>query len=173
MPKTQSNLPATLQRIKRRTYNVYRWWMDGWTIKPPFFGRGGELKFQVASNDILLQKLKPGSVSPESWYFPSLSESDCFFLIHSKTAQVGWPGENKKVLCAAPRLSEEDMKLFTVVSLKKWPSVGTRGVKSSWQFTMDAHMARPKLRAHNIGAQHDDPPPSEHTLLIKPAFWPV
>ena len=25
-----SSPPATLQRIKRRTYNVYRWWMDGW-----------------------------------------------------------------------------------------------------------------------------------------------
>ena len=24
-----SSPPATLQRIKRRTYNVYRWWMDG------------------------------------------------------------------------------------------------------------------------------------------------
>ena len=27
-----SSPPATLQRIKRRTYNVYRWWMDGWKI---------------------------------------------------------------------------------------------------------------------------------------------
>ena len=25
-----SSPPATLQRIKRCTYNVYRWWMDGW-----------------------------------------------------------------------------------------------------------------------------------------------
>lgn len=138
-----------------------------------FLGRGGGINwnFKLPQMTSSCNTLKPGSVSPASLYVPSLSESDCLFLIHSKTAQVGWPGENKKVLCAAPRLSEEDMKLFTVVSLKKWPSVGTRGVKSSWQFTMDAHTQSSVL----ITSEHNTttPPPSEHTLLIKPAFWPV
>lgn len=129
-----------------------------------FLGGGGiNTNFKLPRMTSSCNTLKPRWVSPASLYLPSVSESDCLFLIHSKTAQVGWPGENKKVLCAAPRLSEEDMTLFTVVSLKKWPSVGTRAVKSSWQFTMDVHMAHPKLRAHNIGAQHDDPPPTFRT----------
>lgn len=132
MPKTQSNLP--------------------------FFGEGGgnKLKFQVASNDILLQHAEARIGVPCVFIRPLSLRIRLPLSYSFKNSSSGMTGWEKEGIVCSSQAQWGGYETFHGGLPKEMTF--SRHSRSEIFLTVHDGCAHPKLRAHNIGAQHDDPP---------------